>query len=93
MVPITAERVRLIREQMGCGILEGRRAMEMALTPEFRGDVMLALAYIDQNATAVFIKGDRHAAMLGRAARTAARFRATYPILDREFPKPEELAP
>lgn len=80
--------LKILREHTGLGMFDCRRAMEMALTPEFGGDVMLAVAYIDENAIAVAYKGDRHTVVLGKAGPVADRLRARYPALDAAFPKP-----
>lgn len=86
--PYTAEQVKLLREHTGLGLMDCKRAFDLAQGPDFGGDVVLAAAYVDRNKLAIFIKGDRYAAMLRRAAPFAEDLRARIPALDATFPKP-----
>ncbi len=45
-VDITADNVRFLRDQTGFGLMQCREAMDHAETDEFRGDVVLGIAYI-----------------------------------------------
>lgn len=87
-VPYTAEQMKLLREHTGLGLMDCKRAFDLAQTPDFGGDVVLAAAYIDRNQLAIFIKGDRYTAMLRRAGPFADDLRARIPALDAAFPKP-----
>lgn len=85
------EKVRLLRDLTGFGIMDCRRAFSTA--EAFGGDVVAALAAIDRNGLAIVVRGDRDAWAASGAPEHAARWRASMPGLDEAFPLPSGPAP
>ncbi len=84
----TAERCRLLRELTGMGLMGCRKALTLAEGPEFDGDVVLAVAYLEASSHAIHVKGDRHARNLSFARDRAPGLRERLPDLDAAFPSP-----
>lgn len=85
---VTAERCKRLREATGLGLMACRKALMLAEGPEFDGDVVLAVAYLEAASYAVHVKGDRNAWNLSCARERAPGLREGLPELDAAFPAP-----
>lgn len=86
---VTAERCKRLRETTGMGLMGCKKALTLAEGPEFDGDVVLAVAYLEAASYAVHVKGDRHAWNLSCARERAPDLRERLPDLDAAFPAPD----
>jgi hypothetical protein len=68
--------------------MDCKRTMELAQTPGYRGDVVLAVASVLAGYLAVHVHGDRNAWNLRRAQTDAPQLRARNPAPDAAFPTP-----
>lgn len=84
----TAANAQIIRDTVGIGLAEVKRAFELARSEEFNGDVVLAVGYLHANGLAVNIRGDRHAWNMDIGADRAKALRERHPELDAAFPLP-----
>jgi len=84
-----AGNVRLVRDLSGIGMMDAKRAILLAGTEEFRGDVLLAVAYVGASGCAVMVHGDRHKWNMARARSTVEGLRERLPELVAAFPQPE----
>jgi hypothetical protein len=85
---LTAENVRLVRDLTGMGMMDAKKAVELAGGDDFAGDVVLAIGYVHASGLAINVGNDRHGWNLMKGAEYAERFRREIPELDAAFPKP-----
>jgi len=83
-----AGNVRLVRDLVGIGMMDAKRVILLADTEEFRGDVLLAVAYVGASGCAVMVHGDRHQWNMARARSTVDGLRERLPDLVDAFPRP-----
>lgn len=91
MSTYTASDIKALREFSGVSLDTCKRALEMAQSEKFGGDVIWALAALDADALAVSVKGDRDAWNARHGAETAKRWRERCPELNEKFPIQDQV--
>lgn len=84
--------VRLVRDLTGMGIMDAKRAVNLAAADDFAGDVVLAVGYVYASGLAVMVPRGRHAWNLAKGAEVAERLRREHPELDAAFPLPKPVS-